>query len=218
MKSAVTEFISLMTRQELIDEPSNNEYKCFDTGGVETAVGDFLYGLVRMLRPEKILETGTYSLISAAYMGLALQDNEKGHLDTVEWEKEHVDRSQIRLEELGLQKYITIHHDSSTTIGPPVPIYDMLFLDTEPRLRFSELVRFYPNLKEGGYALIHDLPANLCQGNVNPDHPDHKSWPFGDLPQQIKNWIKEDRLRLVSFPTPRGLVMFYKTKEGDYRV
>ncbi len=52
---------------------------------------------------------------------------------------------------------------------------------------------------------------------MNPDHPEFKDWPFGTVLPEMKQWIKEDKLRPFSFPSPRGLVGFYKTKPDDYR-
>lgn len=81
----------------------------------------------------------------------------------------------------------------------------------------AQLVKFFPHVKEGGYIGIHDLPNTLCQGNVNPDHPEMKSYPYGDLPEQIVEWLKTDKLRMIHFPSPRGLTFLYKTKESDYK-
>ena len=51
-----------------IPEPTNAEYTCFNYGGVETEVGEFLYGLVRMLKPRNVFETGTHHGVSSSYI------------------------------------------------------------------------------------------------------------------------------------------------------
>lgn len=58
----------------------------------------------------------------------------------------------------------------------------------------------------------------MCQGNINPDHPEMKSYPFGDIPAGMMELLKTGQLIKVHFPTPRGLVFFYKPKEDDYKV
>lgn len=192
-------------------------YTMCDDGGVEHEVGNFIYGLVKVLQPEHILETGTYTGVSALYMGQALKDNGHGNLLTLEVEKTHQDRAEKLWMACGVGGYVTCKLTSSLEFWAHDTQYDLLFLDSEPQYRFAELVKFFPHLKEGGYIGIHDLPNSLCQGNINPDHPELKSYPYGDLPEQIKEWIKTDKLRMMHFPSPRGLTFFYKTKEGDYR-
>ena len=191
-------------------------YTMCDDGGVEHEVGNFLYGLVKILQPKHILETGTYTGVSSLYMAQALKDNKHGDLITLEVENTHKQRAEKLWQACGVADQVdcilipsldyTVHQD-----------FELLFLDSEPQYRFAELVKFFPYLKEGGYVGIHDLPNSLCQGNFNPDHPEMKSYPYGDLPEQIKDWLKTDKLRMMHFPSPRGLTFFYKTKESDYR-
>ena len=212
----ITEFLknkdlSLIEMQE----PSNSDYKCFNTGGVECEIGEFLYGLVRMMKPNNIFETGTHMGISSSYMAQALKDNGRGLLTTVEIEKEHIRRSQERWETLEISHKIMVDKEESLQY---VLEYDceLMFLDSEPEFRFRELIRFFPRLKPGGIVFIHDMPRSMCQGNVNPDHPNYKSWPYGDLPVIIKQWVKEEALRPFLFQTPRGLIGFYKTHPEDF--
>ena len=194
-------------------------YSAFNDGGVECEVGEFLYGMVRILKPKGVLETGTHYGIGAAYMLLALDDNatlddnEFGYLNTIEFQKENRDIAYKRLFKVS-GKFRS--HLMDVKDYTPVRNFQLILLDTEPDIRFKELIKFYPYLDEGGYVFIHDTPRNLCQGNVNPDHPHLKSWPFGDLPEEIKQWVKEDKLRPFHFPSPRGLIGLYKTHRDDY--
>lgn len=193
------------------------DYHSFDDGGVECQVGELLYSLVRMLRPSRTLETGLYSGISLMYVAMALQDNQKGHAESIEYEQFHLKRSKERIVRMGLQDFVTLIQEDARKFVPQ-GTYDFIFLDTEPALRFEELVRFFPHLAEGGIVLIHDTPRNLCQGNVNPDHIDFESWPFGNLPEEIRQWLRSGELVKMNFPNPRGLTLFYKKHSGDYCV
>lgn len=203
--------------QPEVADSEDKGYLMFDDGGVEVEVGEFLYGLVKLLKPVHILETGTYTGVSSMYMAKALNENNIGSLLTLEVENTHKLRAERLWNSVGVAQNVDCQLQASLDFQPPAYQYDLLFLDSEPMYRFAELVKFFPYLKEGGYAGIHDLPNSLCQGNFNPDHPEMKSYPYGDLPEQIKEWIKTDRLRLIHFPSPRGLTFFYKTKEGDYK-
>jgi predicted O-methyltransferase YrrM len=60
--------------------------------------GAFLYRLVRLLQPTKVVECGTCFGVSAAYLGSALRANGDGHLVTVELSAE---RYQIAMSVIG---------------------------------------------------------------------------------------------------------------------
>ena len=64
----------------------------------------------------------------------------------------------------------------------------------------------------GGFVFIHDLHRHMSQ----EPHEKFFGWPFGELPKQVKDWVKDGELRPFHFPTPRGLTGFYKASEGDY--
>ena len=196
------------------DEPSDSRYKMFNDGGVEVEVGEFLYSLVRMIKPTVILETGTHHGISAAYMGMALRDNAtSGLLTTLEFLPENykIANDLFALLELkgGYVNSILVDaadYRTSTQL-------DLVFLDTEPQTRFAELLKFYDNVKPGGFILIHDLHPHLHQ---IPNEEHGFAWPYGKLPSEIINLVKQDLLRVVHFRTPRGLTMFYKPGDEDY--
>lgn len=198
-----------------IPEPTNSNYTCFNTGGVEAQVGEFLYGLVRMIRPEYVFETGTHMGISSSYIAQALKDNHFGLLTTVEIEKQHIQVAQDRWRHLEVDNYVVCDKSPSLEYDLEYDC-DLMFLDSEPFLRFNELRRFYPKLKYGGYAFIHDTPRSLCQGNINPDHPTFKSWPFGDINREVRDMVKDHDLVPFTFGTPRGMLGFYKPHPDDY--
>ncbi|HEX8965493.1 MAG TPA: class I SAM-dependent methyltransferase [Patescibacteria group bacterium] len=192
------------------------EYKMQDDGGVELEVGEFLYGLTKLLKPQRVLTTGIYTGISDMYIAQALKENGFGNSTALEFEVSHLNRARE------LWKRVDVNHIIDSRLTPSLDfksegLYQLMFLDTEPNLRFHELVRFFPHLDEGGYVFIHDAPRNLTQGNVNPDHPEIESWPFGNLPEEIKQWVREDKLRPIHFPNPRGLVGFYRPHKDDYQ-
>lgn len=201
-------------------EVTNPLYSAADDGGVENETGEFLYGLVRILKPKHIFETGTFTGISSMFMAQALKDNNipDAEIFTCEISEYHKNRAEKLWQQVGVSQYIFCKLIESLKVEPARPDYDLLFLDSEPHLRFAELVKFFPYLKEGGYVLIHDLFGHLGQGGpINPDHPDIPNWPFGTLPEEIRFWLMHDQLRVMPIPAPRGLVLFYKTKEGDYK-
>lgn len=189
-------------------------YTSFNDAGVETETGEFLYAMVRVLKPKHVLETGTHWGVGASYMGQALKDNHEGHLDTVEFLPEIHKRAQERMNQLELTDYVTCHFGDVAKFEPAMGVnYQLILLDTEPQTRFAELIRFYDRLEEGGYVFIHDLHRHMHQ--IENEHG--FAWPYGKLPEAIKQWVQSGQLRPFHFSTPRGLTGFYKVSENDYK-
>jgi predicted O-methyltransferase YrrM len=198
----------------------SESFTSFNDAGIECETGEFLYGLTRLLKPDWILETGTHWGIGASYMGLALKDNNKGWLETIEFLPEIFNRAKERLEAVGvLNTRVTMYLQDVATFKTEKK-YKLILLDTEPQTRFAELVKFYENLEEGGFIFIHDLHRHMHQ-IPSPDHTEEPfngwAWPYGKLPEVIVEWMKHDLLRPFHFTTPRGLTGFYKPHPADFK-
>lgn len=190
-------------------------YTSFNDAGVECETGEFLYGMIRVLKPVSVLETGTHVGVGASYMGMALKDNGSGRMDTVEFLPPNFERAKQRMQAMGLTDIVQMHLMDVAGFGGVG--YDFILLDTEPQTRFKEMLQFVPSLTPGGFVFIHDLNGHMAQvENFNPDHPDEPLWPWGPLPEQIKQWVRDDVLRPFHFATPRGLTGFYKPRPSDY--
>ena len=197
-------------------EPTIRVYASFNDAGVECETGEFLYSMVRILKPLNILETGTHQGIGASYMGIAAKDNGFGLVTTIEFIQVHFDRALERFRKLQITDHIQPVLGDVQTFQPTNK-YQFVLLDTEPMTRFGELVKFYDQVEPGGFIFIHDTPRTLCQGNVNTDHPEISSWPFGDIPARMRELVKNGELRAFHFPTPRGLTGFYKVHPDDVK-
>lgn len=196
--------------QEVAD--NTGVYSMFDDGGVEVEVGEFLYGFVRMLKPLRVLTTGIYTGISDMYIAKALVDNKRGRSTALEFEKFHLERAKKLWDNVGVDSVIESILTPSLKYEPSEK-FQMMFLDTEPQIRFQELIKFYPYLEEGGYVFIHDLNGHMSQ------HPNEQffGWPFGTLPKEIINLVQNDAVRPFHFATPRGFTAFYKPRPTDFK-
>lgn len=189
-------------------EEADNRYEMFNGGSVEIEVAEFLHGFVRMVKPDVILETGTHKGVSAVYMGAALKENGRGTLITLEFDPVHAADAKALLKNCQLDSYVSVLTTSSLgSFGEAGMAFDFIFLDTEPQIRFEELLRFYPQLNPGGYVVIHDLHAHMHQIE-NEEHG--FAWPYGPVPQDLLDLVRTHRLRPVHFENPRGMTMFYK--------
>ena len=193
-------------------DANSSEYSAFNDAGVECEVGEFLYSFMRLIKPNFVLETGTHQGVSSSYIGFALKNNGFGVLDTHEFAKETYDIANARFSRLELTEQISSHLGD---VGNLVLTkhYDFIFLDTEPQTRFAEMVKFYPNLKDGGYLFIHDLHRNMHQ---IPNEEHGFAWPYGKIPKEMTDLVLNKKLVPFHFETPRGLTMFYKPRVDDY--
>ena len=191
---------------------NTNRYQMFDSGAVSVEEAEFLYGLIRVLKPLEVLTTGIFTGISDMYIAQALIDNEIGKLTALEIGEHHLQRARSLWEKVGVISVIDSKLISSLDFIPDKE-FELIFLDSEPEIRFKELVKFYPNLKLGGYIGIHDLPVDLVQGNINPDHPNFPSWPYGNVPEEMKQLLKEGKLIRFHLPTPRDCAFFYSNNK-----
>jgi len=183
------------------------EYQQFNSGSVEVEVAEFLYSLVRLVKPERIVETGTHKGISALYMALALERNEKGKLITFEIIESLLQEAQALWDDLGMRHRIQELLQSSLITFSCAPI-DILFLDSEPNLRFDEFVLYWQWLKPGGLIAIHDLGNHL--GHTDNTVNGMYDWPYGDFREKIGCYIKNHQVQTMGFPTGRGFTVFQK--------
>ena len=195
-------------------DPNKKGYSSFNDAGIEVETGEFLYAFTRLLKPERVLETGTDWGVGASYMGMALKENGTGQLDTIEFLPEIWQRAKQRIISLGLEVQVLCHLGDVAAFEPPAGLkYKLILLDTEPQTRFAELVKFYDNLEEGGFMFIHDLHQHMHQIE-NEEHG--FAWPYGKIPKAMLDLVKSGKLRPFHFETPRGLTGFYKVSPKDY--
>jgi len=214
----VTEYLmqkdpSLELHSESEFSSDDRGFKSFNDAGLECETGEFLYAMVRLLKPERVLETGTHEGVGAAYMGQALKDNGEGQLVTIEFLPPHHATALSRINRLELSWWVNLLLMDVDDYRPDC-VFDLILLDTEPQTRFAELIKFYDSLAPGGFVFIHDLHRHMHQV---PNEEHGFGWPYGLLPKQIEQWVAEDKLRPFHFNTPRGLTGFYKPHPEDYK-
>jgi predicted O-methyltransferase YrrM len=198
--SNITDEIIAKTGAQIVDEPSGHvrgQFKRFDDGSAEVEVLEFLYSLVRIVKPDNICETGSYFGFTAAYMSMGLRDNGKGEIDTIEFSEENLTKARALWMKLLLN--VNSHLISSLDFVTDKK-YELVLLDTEPQLRYLELEKFWNNIVPGGIIVIHDLSWDL--GSGAPQFWLHK--------EIIDQKIKDHELQVINFLTPRGITILQK--------
>lgn len=197
---------------------STGRYSAFNTGGVECEVGEFLYGLVKVMKPALILETGTEFGISLMYISFALKQNNFGKIISLDIFDDLISKAKQLINNEGLCDYIETVKCESLKFQT-IDKFDIIFIDSIPSIRFEEVLYYYDNLKEGGLFIIHDLHRHMsqCTPTKLPGKEEQLpfGWPYGEIPNKMKELLRE-KLKSFHFPTPRGLTILYKIHKDDF--
>jgi predicted O-methyltransferase YrrM len=132
------------------------EHRCWDVMAVELETADFLYALVRLLKPRLVLESGTGRGYASAFIGTALADNGYGTLITYEPLQAFADEARTRL--VGLPVDVR-DGDLSAFDGTP----DVVFLDSGPAYREREIAEW---VARDVVLIVHDATRYELEGGT----------------------------------------------------
>ena len=127
--------------------------------------GRLLELIVFALRPERVLELGTYSGYSAISMASVLPPG--GHIDTCEVDETHAAVARRYLDEAGLGDRVTVHLGPALeTIGRLEGEFDLIFVDADKVSYPAYYDALLPRLSARG---IMVLDNTLWSGRVVDD-------------------------------------------------
>lgn len=147
--------------------------------GVEEEVAQFLYGLVRMMKPLLCVETGTLVGDSAVAIATALKDNNRGYLHTcdIDIKPEAVER----LKDLPA----TLHNCRGIELLARHGQMDFVHIDSgSAQVRQEELMTLdEKNISPGGIVAWHD--AVYGYENMYNQFAPVRDWPHLVLPSVV---------------------------------
>jgi predicted O-methyltransferase YrrM len=175
--------------------PHPERWSMYDSMTAEVEVLEFLGTLVTTIKPELVVETGTFSGISTLWIAEGLKQNGRGKIITCEYDPLVYANAKERIAKSGLAQWIECRNESSleTKINGKI---DLLFSDSDQEIREQEVRRFLPQVNPYGLILIHD--ASSHQKTVR---------------QAALQLESEQLISVLLLPTPRGLVMAQR-REG----
>ena len=175
--------------------PHPELWKMMDSQTSEIEVLDFLKSVVMTVKPQLIVETGTFIGYSAIKMAEGLKANGFGRLVTIEYDPAIFAKAKERIDASGLESWIEYRNESSleTRIDGAMEI---LFSDSHLTIREQEIRRFLPQVAPRGLILIHDASSH-----------------FQVVREAALRLEQEGLISVVLLPTPRGLVIAQK-REG----
>ena len=167
--------------------------------------GRLLKMLVQMIRPERILEVGTFSGYSAISMAEGLSGD--GHLYTFEINDEMEDFTRPWIEGSSVADRITFIIGDALTEAPKLGLmFDMAFIDGDKRTYRACYEMVMSLLKPGGFILADNT---LWDGHVVDHAYDHDRQTQGI--ETFNDYIAVDaRVEQVILPLRDGLTLIRK--------
>ena len=164
--------------------------------------GRLLKMLVQMIRPERILEVGTFSGYSAISMAEGLSGD--GHLYTFEINDEMEDFTRPWIEGSPVADRITFIIGDALTEAPKLGLmFDMAFIDGDKRTYRACYEMVMSLLKPGGFILADNT---LWDGHVleQPKPADRQTQGIEDFNDYI---ARDNRVERVILPLRDGLTI-----------
>ena len=167
--------------------------------------GRILKMFVRMCKPKRILEIGTYT----GYASICLAEGlvEDGEIHTIEINDELEDFIREQFDKSELKSKIHLHIGDALQIIPQLDgFFDMVFIDADKRLYSEYYDLVFEKLPPGGIIIADNT---LWDGKVleTPQDSDKQTLGILRFNEKIKN---DDRVEKVILPLRDGLSLIRK--------
>jgi len=168
--------------------------------------GRILKMLVRMIRPQMVLEIGTFVGYSALCMAEGLPEG--GEVHTIEIDDELEDFIREQFSKSPYEKSITLHIGDGLTVIPQLnQVFDLVFIDADKRLYRDYYELVLPKVKSGGFILADNT---LWDGKVLLENPASNDYQTIAI-KEFNDFIATDsRIEKVILPLRDGLTLMMK--------
>lgn len=157
----------------------------------------------KMLRPNRILEIGTFTGYATLCLAEGLAEN--GLLHSIDINEERQDRINGYMEQAGLENRVKLHLGAAETIIPMLDErFDLVFIDADKKnnLLYYELA--LQKTVPGGTILIDNV---LWKGKVYDSNPDKQTQQVIELNHTI---AMDHRVEKIILPIRDGLFVIRK--------
>ena len=175
--------------------PHPERWSMFDSMTAEAEVLEFLRTVVTTIKPDLVVETGTFSGISTLWIAEGLRANGRGRVMTCEFDPQVYENARARIAASGLGEWIELRNESSLEMKVEGAI-DLFFSDSDMPIREQEIRRFLPQINPNGLILMHDASSHLKI-----------------VREAALKLEREGLISVILLSTPRGLVVAQK-REG----
>ncbi len=171
----------------------NGKYMIQTTGerdglALDDGEGEFLYGIVRALKPKVLLEIGTHKGFSTGYLVEAIKDNGVGHL----WTTDPFDYGASQSVTFEDRQFVDYLNKRGDEVKVPALI-DFVFLDGLHHITdvVPEIKNVLPQLSKDAVIVFHD--AQNEESNIK---------------EGVNAAIKKMKLKTIWLPTKFGLQVY----------
>lgn len=134
----------------ITQERNGKIWEAEDETSAELEFQQFLYGLVRVLKPELVVETGTYRGVTAEVMAKACKENKFGRVVTCDPYDHRGSQSRAHLQ------YPLEFRSCQSFDLPELAEADLVFCDSDYQYRATEILRCKP----GAVIVVHDTTVS----------------------------------------------------------
>ena len=168
--------------------------------------GRMLKMMVRMIRPQHILELGTFTGYSALCLAEGLADD-SCRLDTIEFDDELEDFIRAHFDASPLSPRINLHIGDARDVLPTIEgDFDLVFIDANKReyCQYYEMV--FPRVASGGFIIADNTlwDGKVVDWGKKLDAQTEGILRFNDM------IAADDRVEKVILPIRDGLTIIYK--------
>ena len=172
--------------------PRPERWHMFDSMTAEAEVLEFLRTLITTVKPELVVETGSFLGVSTLWIAEGMKANGFGKIVSCEFDPLVFAKAKEKIAASGLSEWIELRNESSLEMQVDGTI-DLLFSDSDMPIREAEVKRFLPQIRSTGLILMHDASSHLKI--------------VRDAAFKMES---EGLLSCIFLPTPRGLVVAQK--------
>ena len=175
--------------------PHPERWSMYDSMTAEVEVLEFLRTLVTTIKPNLVVETGTFLGVSTLWIAEALRLNGFGRIVSCEFDRKMYEAAKEKLDASEFRDLIELRNESSLEMKVEGTI-DLFFSDSDMPIREQEVRRYLPQISPFGVILMHDASSHLKQ-----------------VREAALKLEREGLISVVMLPTPRGLVVAQR-REG----
>ena len=172
--------------------PHPERWHMYDSMTAEAEVLEFLRTLVTTLKPELVVETGSFLGVSTLWMAEGMAANGFGKIISVEYDPVVFTKAQEKIAASPFAKFIELRNGSSLEMEVEGTI-DIFFADSDTDIRAAEVKRFLPQIRPTGLILMHDASSHMKT-----------------VREAAFALEAEGLVSCIFLPTPRGLVLAQK--------
>lgn len=165
--------------------------------------GQFLQMISKMLRPQKILEIGTFTGYSALCLAQGLTEN--GKLFTIDINEELEDLVRAHIEQAGLQnKIIQLIGNAVEEIPKLNETFDLVFIDADKQNYSLYYDLVFDKVRSGGFIFADNV---LWSGKIIEEKKDKDTQKLADFNDKVQ---QDNRVENVIVSIRDGIMMIQK--------